>query len=265
LRFQVLWVLGLAVVIASLVAVTAIPERATATPPSSVACSYDFSKQQLNVSIDHAVADASTHYIYKVEIYRNSVLVSSYNYTSQPSLKLFIYRYNVTAANNDSIAATARCNLYGAGSDVVKVRQGVNTTGTSKPIPQLWPYHAALMVVGMVCAMASTVTVYRKQGKSWLRSHKILGSWAAVYIISGLSLGIYMVQQNTGKHFTLPHEWLGIATILMILVTIGVGFQRFRVKEGAAKWRTAHIWLCRATVILLLLNIVSGLRLAGVF
>jgi uncharacterized membrane protein YidH (DUF202 family) len=103
-----------------------------------------------------------------------------------------------------------------------------------------------------------------KQMKWWLKAHKSLGVLAVVFIVIGLSLGIYMVQKGSGSHFNYPHAWLGIVTIIMAMLSVALGFMRYRAKEGAAKWRTTHIWLCRATIALLFLTIIAGMRLAGV-
>jgi hypothetical protein len=67
----------------------------------------------LQVTILHFSPARSVHYIYKVDIEKNGVLVTSLQYTSQPRFFFFTYSYNVTASPGDTLTATANCDLFG--------------------------------------------------------------------------------------------------------------------------------------------------------
>lgn len=82
--------------------------------PSSMTLSYDFSQQNLSVTISHSVSNPGTHYVDTVTIYRNSAVVNTYTYSSQPTSNTFTYHYSVTASDGDTLAAKADCNIGGS-------------------------------------------------------------------------------------------------------------------------------------------------------
>lgn len=101
--------------------------QAIAHPPDKVDLVYDLDEQILYVTITHVTIDPNSHYIYKVEIEKNSVLYLTEQYTSQSTLNTFTYNYSVEAEVGDELTVTAFCSLFGQLSNSIIV------TGENNP------------------------------------------------------------------------------------------------------------------------------------
>ena len=97
------------------------PTPADANPPKQVLAVYDSTTKTLTVTITHPSAFAS-HYIKKVEIKKNETVVTTQEYTSQPSAT-FTYSYPVEAADGDILEVKAMCSWFGSKSVKVTVGQ----------------------------------------------------------------------------------------------------------------------------------------------
>jgi hypothetical protein len=91
-----------------------IPNKVLAHNPAGMTLEYDFSAQKLNVTITHNVADTNTHYIEKVEIWKNDVLEITRDYTSQPSTSSFTYSYDISAVDGDVLKVKGTCSISGS-------------------------------------------------------------------------------------------------------------------------------------------------------
>ena len=111
--------------------------------------------------------------------------------------------------------------------------------------------------------MAAGITIVLfMRGKSWwLGVHRRFGSAGSICVLLGFMAAFFMISRQTGRHFAVPHTWLGLFTILSVLFTYTAGQMQFKIKT--AKARSVHRWAGRGTIVLLFLNIVSGLFLTG--
>ncbi|NHJ48743.1 MAG: hypothetical protein FK733_13240 [Asgard group archaeon] len=82
--------------------------------PSSLQLSYNEETDTLTVQFFHQVPDNTTHYINKVEIWKNNILNITENYTSQPSTDNFNYSYIINATDGDELKVKATCNISGS-------------------------------------------------------------------------------------------------------------------------------------------------------
>lgn len=89
------------------------PELSFATAPKSVDLVYNAADGTLSVKIDHNTVFAGMHHVELIEIKKNGVMVSSNEYGSQPTDRIFTYTYKITAAKGDKIDVKASCNLWG--------------------------------------------------------------------------------------------------------------------------------------------------------
>ena len=128
----------------------------------------------------------------------------------------------------------------------------------------LWHYHAALMITGffLLCT-GMLIARYMKSRRSWLRVHKLMGLSGALVILSGLVVAIYMVSASTGAHFSVPHAYLGPIILIFAVMTPILGYAQFKPVGEVVKIRTIHRWSGRITLVLLLINILSGISLVG--
>jgi len=98
----------------SVIFVTFLLNPALAHNPSDMDLEYDFINKKLDVTITHSVVAPNDHYIKSVEIFINDVSYLIVNYTSQPTLSLFTYTYDLDAADSDIIRVIAICSITGS-------------------------------------------------------------------------------------------------------------------------------------------------------
>lgn len=110
--------------------------------PSNLTLEYDFSHQELTVNLVHSVANMNNHYIIDIDIWRNDDYVGNYNYTSQPTMSVFSYTYNLTADVGDILEVTAECNQGGSQTKQITV---INNTVTSA-VPAA---HVCIILIGI--------------------------------------------------------------------------------------------------------------------
>jgi len=132
-------------------------------------------------------------------------------------------------------------------------------------IATLWPYHAALMIPGFLLLLSSSlIERYLKRKRWWLNAHKMTGLFGAVLFIAGLLMANYMVSVSTGVHFRVPHAYLGALIILLVVTNLILGYAQLKPTSKTAQIRSAHRWSARIALVLILINIISGLLLVGI-
>ena len=90
------------------------PQTSFATSPKEVKLEYDANTQMLTVTITHKSAFTDYHYIKYVEIRKSGAVVSNNKYENQPAPEIFTYKYNVPAAEGETIEVTATCSILGS-------------------------------------------------------------------------------------------------------------------------------------------------------
>jgi hypothetical protein len=68
-------------------------------------------------------ASFSFHHIKSVEIKKNSAVISTTNYDTQPAEVPFTYTYKVAVAEGDILEVTATCSLSGSKAAAITVSQ----------------------------------------------------------------------------------------------------------------------------------------------
>lgn len=102
------------------------PQISYADAPKDVKIEYDSGSQTLSVTITHKSLFSGMHHIKTVEIKKNSTVVSSTNYDTQPKEVPFTYTYNVEAASGDKLEVTATCNMSGSKTATLTVSPSAN-------------------------------------------------------------------------------------------------------------------------------------------
>lgn len=97
------------------------PQISYADAPKDVKIEYDSNAQTLAVTITHKSAFPSFHHIKTVEIKKNSAVISTNKYDTQPKDVPFTYTYKVTASAGDKLEATSTCNLSGSKTSTITV------------------------------------------------------------------------------------------------------------------------------------------------
>ena len=88
----------------------------------------------------------------------------------------------------------------------------------------------------------------------------------AVFIILGILYGFYMIQVSTGEHFGQPIGVLGLVTLIFLLISVRFGFILVKndPEVDMVRCKSNHKWLSRIALILVIINILIGLSVAGV-
>lgn len=125
--------------------------------------------------------------------------------------------------------------------------------------------HAGGVTAGFLLLAAgfAIVKLYRRK-RWWLKSHRLAGYAGGCCFLAGLAAAVAMVAQSGEAHLKLPHAWLGISTIALVVATPVIGQLQFRIKSRIQQLRIMHRWSGRVTLALALLSLLSGLRTAGV-
>jgi hypothetical protein len=124
--------------------------------------------------------------------------------------------------------------------------------------------HAGFMITGMSLMTAGVfIARYMRKKPWWLRSHRALGICGVLSIALGFSTAVYMVAASGDEHFAVLHAWAGAVVILAAVATPILGQLQFTMKNRRTELRNAHRWAGAMTLILIPLNMISGLVLAG--
>ncbi|MBU7014401.1 MAG: hypothetical protein HXS52_12590 [Theionarchaea archaeon] len=237
----------------------AVLQPVCAHPPSDILLDYDVDSQTLQVTLVHSVSDPAAHFVNRIQISLNGE-VTTYEYESQPTDSRFTYQFVLPADSGGTVDVTADCNRGGSISGSLTVGGPITPT----TVPELWPFHAGLMVSGLILALvAATNAVNRTPKTSWLQVHKIVGTLGVILVILGLSLALHMVSASGGPHFRVSHAYVGIATLVVTLLTPAVGIVSLGRKPPSPGIRRAHIWLSRTAIVLLIITLASGAFQAG--
>jgi hypothetical protein len=126
-------------------------------------------------------------------------------------------------------------------------------------------FHAGFMIAGLVL-MTAGVTIARLMRKKtwWLRGHRAMGACGSLSVVCGFATALCMVADFGGPHFQVLHAWVGSLVVLSATTTPVLGQLQFVLKERRAEIRKIHRWAGAMTLILISLNILSGLVLAGI-
>jgi len=96
------------------------PQVSYANAPQDVKLEYNASTQNLAVTITHNSSSSGFHYIKYVGIKKNSVVLSTEKYDSQPA-GTFTYNYQVAAIAGDKLEVTVTCSIFGSKTEMITV------------------------------------------------------------------------------------------------------------------------------------------------
>lgn len=107
----------------------------------------------------HSVADTNTHFIIKIDIWRNDDFVISTSYTSQPTNSIFSYTYNISANIGDILEVIAECNQGGSLTRQLTVTDNSIT-------PSVPAAHVCIILIGLSSTALIKIRqrVKRKEG-----------------------------------------------------------------------------------------------------
>ena len=125
--------------------------------------------------------------------------------------------------------------------------------------------HAGFMATGLVLMIAGVcIARFMRKKAWWLRGHRALGTCGAMSVLCGITAAVAMVAGFGGPHFQVLHAWVGAVVVLSAVATPVLGQLQFVLKGRRAEIRKVHRWSGAMTLILLSLNILSGLVVADI-
>lgn len=117
--------------------------------------------------------------------------------------------------------------------------------------------HAVIMIFAFVVLMPFGIIILRVLG--WVRWHGINQGFAAILVLVGAGLGIYIgTMYNRTKKFNTGHQVFGVIIIAALVAQVVLGFLHHRIykkSQTTTKMAPVHVWLGR---ILIPAGIING-------
>lgn len=242
----------------------------TAHPPSAVTPAYSQETGEIVVMVQHPVGDPKTHYIKSVEVLKEGVPFMSRSYSLQTGNPESEYRLLVSGSPGERLTVIATCNIYGATRGELEIPVALQGKGVPPQQTEgaktgdqgsLWPFHALLMVTGVILAGITIALPVWGRKPGWYRYHKILGFTGCAFVVIGLVMAYIMVMVGGGPHFRVLHGTLGLILIILLLLVLGLGVFKEYGKTHALLLRQSHLWLGRGTFVVLIITIALGVAL----
>lgn len=238
---------------------------AEAHPPAALQLSYSEKTGEALLTVTHVVDDPATHFIRQAEVRKDGVSVIREEYSSQPSTGLFIYRYPVLLNPGEEVIATVECNIGGSATARFIMPGPTGTLPTKPATTPLWVYHAILMVTGILCILtAGLLPVYGKGISGWYRLHIITAVAGSILVIPALIVVFRIAYLSLSPSAFVVHVVLGLFLLFSLLAAILLALTRSRAGLRKATFRGAHIWIGRAFIVLVVINILIGLAVVGI-
>ena len=128
-----------------------------------------------------------------------------------------------------------------------------------------WVWHALLMSVGFICIMAAgLLPVYGKRIAGWYRIHVASAIIGSVLVILAVGMVFAVPYFSAIPSAFLVHVILGVLLVITLLIALLLALLRSRVTGSRkATVRTAHLWMGRIFILLVVINLLFGLTAVG--
>ena len=124
--------------------------------------------------------------------------------------------------------------------------------------------HAGLISLGFAALFAGAmVAALMRKRWWWLKTHRFLGLTGAIVVVLALFAVVLQISLTGRDHMRVPHSYIGVAAVILVVLTPVLGLLQFRIPGSAAKIRRAHVWSGRIALVLMFINILIGLSMIG--
>ncbi len=141
------------------------------------------------------------------------------------------------------------------------VQSPVNTRGLP---PRASLLRGLLLAAIFLLLGVAILPTYGKGIAGWYRVHAALAMVGGILAIAAIAIVLGPLPSGAIRDAWDAHVALGLIVLLLLLCTLGAGVYRKWAGGHKGQVRTAHLWLGRALVVLVLANIVLGLSAVGV-
>jgi hypothetical protein len=124
--------------------------------------------------------------------------------------------------------------------------------------------HFVLMMAAVLFLIAGIgIAMFGRKKKLWFKWHKRLNIMGFCILAAGASLAVANVAISAGRHMAGLHPWTGFAALVMVGLTVFLGFYSLQASNKPAV-RTVHKWTGRFSGIAILCAFALGLSIIGI-
>jgi hypothetical protein len=175
-------------------------------------------------------------------------------YGKAPDFANECYSCHLRAGKSDFVFTKHMNYAAGPNEDAVSLAVG---SSSSARFP-LWKVHPSANIAAFIIFLCGIcIARYLKRKQWWTRAHAAFQAGGIAVLAAGISAMIAAIGQ--GRHFNVPHAYLGLATLAVLLLTACGGVIALTVPSITKTVRPIHRWAGRISAIMLLLTIVSGI------
>lgn len=145
------------IIIFCIFALSIFSQNVRAHPPENIDLEYNADNQVLTITITHNTNDLNSHYVAKVEVFKNDVAIIEENYQSQPTINTFTLTFNVSAVAGDVLKAEATCSLNGKSDESLTLGSG-NTTSNNSDGPSTPGFE----IIGILASVVILALILRR-------------------------------------------------------------------------------------------------------
>lgn len=124
--------------------------------------------------------------------------------------------------------------------------------------------HIILMATATLGIMAGVSTaVFFRRKKNWLKIHRTFNALSFGLMTAGIITAFIYITGSGGKHMNGLHQITGLSVFIFTFITLYIGFYQFKAKNKPAA-RTAHRWLGRLSLFVLMTAVLLGLKFINI-
>jgi hypothetical protein len=125
--------------------------------------------------------------------------------------------------------------------------------------------HAFTMIIGFFVLIFGFFTArYLKKKRWWLKMHKSLGISGASFTMLGFFLIVSHLLLSGRPCFTHWHGYVGLVIAFFAVIMPAIGFIQLKIRNTALKIRPIHRFSGWIMLMAMLINIILGMRMAGI-
>ncbi len=129
----------------------------------------------------------------------------------------------------------------------------------------LFLLHILVMATATLGIIAGVGTaMFFRRNRNWLKIHRSVNSLSLGGMTAGVIMAYFYVADSGGRHIGGLHQSAGLAAFILALMTLSMGYYHTQARNKPAL-RTAHRWLGRLSLLIILTAAVLGLRLINLF
>jgi hypothetical protein len=119
--------------------------------------------------------------------------------------------------------------------------------------------HAVFMCIGFLFLLTGFIIVrFMKRKAWWLKIHRLWGMLGGSCAALGSCAVVLDIALAGGQHLRIPHSYIGIVAVVLVITVSVLGFMQFRFREHIQAIKRLHIWSGRITLVLMFINIMLG-------